>query len=201
MYQYELFTRKKYQIVYADPPWAYNDKGCNGNCESHYATLSIDDLCSLKVNQICDDNAILFLWTTYPMLIESLTLIKAWGFMYKSIGFQWLKLNKKNGKPFYGLGRWTRGNTEPCLIAVKGKPSRQSSGVFQLIQEPIAGHSKKPDCTRDKIVQLMGDLPRIELFARSKTPGWDCVGNEIDGKDIRQALDDIITDQITISTI
>ena len=171
---------KKYQIIYADPPWSYQDKGCNGNCEAHYKTLSIKDICNLSVKDIAEKDAVLFLWTTYPMLKEALMVIEAWGFQYKSIAFQWIKLNKKNGKPFYGLGRWTRGNTEPCLIATRGKPQRVSKSVFQLIQTPIQGHSKKPQEARDKIVQLMGGGSKIELFARQKTEGWDVWGNEVE---------------------
>jgi site-specific DNA-methyltransferase (adenine-specific) len=113
-------------------------------------------------------------------LPEAFEVISAWGFKYKSIAFQWVKLNKKNGKPFYGLGRWTRGNTEPCLLATRGKPKRISSSVFQLIQTPIEGHSRKPQEARDKIIQLMDDLPRIELFARQKTEGWDVWGDEVE---------------------
>ena len=170
---------KKYSVIYADPPWSYQDKGCNGNCEAHYSTMSIKDICALPVKDISDENCVLFLWATYPMLCEALTVIDSWGFKYKSIAFQWIKLNKKNGQPFYGLGRWTRGNTEPCLIAVKGKPSRISKSVFQLIQTPIEGHSKKPAIVRDRIVELIGPVPRIELFARQTSPGWDSWGNEI----------------------
>lgn len=113
------------------------------------------------------------------MLKECLEVIEAWGFKYKTIAFQWVKLNKKNGKPFYGLGRWTRGNTECCLLATKGKPKRISNSVFQLIQTPIEGHSKKPAIVRDKIIELMGNLPRVELFARQKVKGWKSWGDEI----------------------
>ena len=95
---------KKYQIIYADPPWSYQDKGCNGNCESHYKTMSIDDICNLSINKITDENCILFLWTTYPMLREALLVIDSWGFKYKSIGFQWVKLNTKALTPIKGLG-------------------------------------------------------------------------------------------------
>jgi len=122
------------------------------------------------------------------MLREVLHVIDAWSFSYKSIAFQWLKLNKNNGKPFYGLGRWTRGNTEPCLLATKGHPRRIAKNVFQLVQSPISNHSKKPAIVRERIVQLMGDLPRIELFARERAPGWDAIGFDIDGMDIRDSL-------------
>lgn len=170
---------KKYNIIYADPAWRYQDTGCNGNAESHYKTMSIKDICDLPINEMADDNCVLFMWATYPMLNEALKVIDSWGFKYKSIAFQWLKLNKKNGKPFYGLGRWTRGNTEPCLIATKGKPKRISNSVFQLIQSPIRGHSRKPDIVREKIIELIGNLPRIELFARERFQGWDAWGNEV----------------------
>lgn len=169
----------KYQIIYADPPWSYNDKNCNGATGNHYKTMSLEDIKKLPVGGVSDRDSVLFLWATYPMLKEALQVIEAWGFQYKSIAFQWIKLNKKNGKPFYGLGRWTRGNTECCLLAVKGKPKRQSNSVFQLIQSPIARHSEKPHEAREKILKLMGDLPRIELFARQKVEGWDVWGDEV----------------------
>jgi N6-adenosine-specific RNA methylase IME4 len=174
------YPDKKYQIIYADPPWDYADKGCQGTMANHYKGMKIRDICRLPIKDIADNNCVLFLWATYPMLREALQVIDAWGFTYKSIAFQWIKLNKKNGKPFYGLGRWTRGNTEPCLIATKGKPKRISASVFQLIESPRQKHSQKPDEAREKIIQLVGDLPRIELFARQKTEGWDAWGNEVD---------------------
>ena len=179
---------KKYKVIYADPPWSYQDKGCNGNAAEHYKTLSAKDIAALPVHNIAAPDCVLFLWATYPLLPEALSVIEGWGFKFKSIAFQWVKLNTKNGKPFYGLGRWTRGNTEPCLIAVRGKPKRISASVFQLVQEPIARHSKKPAVVRDKIVQLMGDVPRIELFARERERGWDATGFDLDGTDIRDFL-------------
>lgn len=174
---------KRYKIIYTDPPWSYNDKNCNGAVGSHYKTMTIEDIKNLKINEIADKDCVLFLWATYPMLPEALSVIEAWGFKYKSIAFQWIKLNRKNGKPFFGLGRWTRGNSECCLLAVKGKPTRKANDVFQLIQTPIGKHSEKPHEAREKIVRLMGGVRRIELFARKKIPGWDAWGNEVD-KDI-----------------
>jgi N6-adenosine-specific RNA methylase IME4 len=169
----------KYKIIYADPPWRYQDNGCNGNAEQHYKTMSIFDLKELPINSIADDNCVLFMWATYPMLKEALDLIESWGFKYKSIAFLWIKTTK-NGKYFYGLGRWTRGNTECCLLATKGKPKRISASVFQIIEQPLTKHSEKPQEARDKIIKLMGDLPRIELFARTKKEGWDVWGNEVE---------------------
>lgn len=141
--------------------------------------MKIKNICDLPVKNLCSDNCVLFLWTTYPMLQEAFKLIESWGFKYKTIGFQWIKQNKSGNGYFFGLGRWTRGNSECCLIATKGKPKRINNSVSQLIVSPIQSHSKKPDETREKIVELMGDLSRIELFARQSTKGWDVWGNEV----------------------
>lgn len=179
---------KKYNIIYADPPWSYKDSRCAGACENHYNTMSINDLCNLPIKEIAANDCILFIWATYPLLPEAIKLIEAWGFQYRTIGFQWFKTNKKITNPlffrlnnlFFGLGRWTRGNTEPCLIATKGKIKRLNNSISQIILSPIENHSKKPDIVREKIVSLVGDLPRIELFARQKTAGWDVFGNEVE---------------------
>lgn len=173
------FPNKKYSIIYADPPWSYNDKGCNGAAAKHYNTMSPEELRRLPIKDIAEKDCILFMWATYPKINEALQLISAWGFQYKTVAFQWIKQNKSGKGFFFGLGRYTRGNSEPCLIAVKGKPHRVSAGVRQLVVSPIGIHSRKPPEVRDKIVELMGDLPRIELFAREIVPGWDCWGNEI----------------------
>ncbi len=172
------FPDKKYSIILADPPWRYADKNCSGACETQYQTMSIEDICSLPVKEIAGKDCVLFLWATYPMLREALQVVEAWGFTYKSIAFQWIKKNK-NGGYFYGLGRWTRGNTEPCLLAVKGKPKRVSPAVSQIISAPVKRHSQKPTETYNKIEKLMGDLPRIELFARERREKWDAWGNEM----------------------
>ncbi len=174
-------TDKKYNIIYADPPWKYSDSNCSGACEKHYKTMRLNEICDLPIQNITDKDCVLFMWTTYPMLNEALKVMSAWGFTYKTIAFQWLKQNK-SGKGFYfGLGRWTRGNTEPCLLAVKGKPYKyvQSKSISQIIEYPLTQHSQKPPVARDKIIQLMGDLPRIELFARQTVSNWDCWGDEV----------------------
>lgn len=173
-------TEKKYQIIYADPPWRYKDRKCNGACEHHYSAMPLDEIKLLPVNKLADKDCVLFLWTTYPMMREAMDLITAWGFTYKTIAFQWIKLNKSGNGKFFGLGRWTRGNTEPCLLAVKGKPHRENNSVSQIIEEPITKHSEKPSIVRDKICKLMGnEQNKIELFARQYAEGWDCWGNEI----------------------
>ena len=142
--------------------------------------MSIDELCALPVETLAEKDCLLFLWATFPQLPEALRLIRAWGFTFKTVAFVWLKLNKKSPTWFYGLGYWTRGNAEICLLAKRGKPKRRSAGVHQFIISPVEEHSKKPDVTRDKIIELAGDLPRVELFSRQKAPGWDVWGNEVD---------------------
>ena len=174
------FPNKKYQIIYADPPWSYNDKCLNrGGAERHYRTMNIEDIKTLSVNEIAEDDCTLFMWATFPKLQEAFDVINAWGFQYKTNAFTWVKRNKKSGSWFWGMGRWTRANAELCLIATKGKPKRINAGIHSVIDTPIEGHSKKPDEAKKRIIELVGDLPRIELFARQKTEGWDVWGNEI----------------------
>lgn len=172
-------TDKKYNIIYADPPWKYKDARCEGAAEKIYSTMTVEQLCELPIKQLADKDSVLFMWATYPKMQDALDVIKAWGFTYKSIAFQWIKQNPKGEGYYLGLGRWTRGNSEPCLIATKGKPHRISASVRQLIFSPLTRHSQKPPETREKIIELMGDLPRIELFARQYADGWDCWGNEV----------------------
>ena len=179
------FPDKKYNIIYADPPWQYNDRmkmqGVHGmirGAESFYKTMNIKELKSLPVQNIADENCYLFMWVTMPLLQEGLDTIKSWGFTYKTCGFTWVK-KTKNNKTHFGMGHYTRGNAELCLIGVKGKINRLDASVSQKIEAEIKKHSQKPYETRDKIVKLYGDLPRIELFARETAEGWDSWGNEV----------------------
>jgi len=171
---------KKYNIIYADPPWQYRDKSLNrGGAERHYTTMDEKDIANLNIKDITDENCILFIWTTFPKLFDTEKIIKEWGFTYKTLGFVWIKKNKKSLTNFWGMGSWTRSNPEICLIAIKGNPKRISASVHSVIESPIEKHSKKPDIVKDKIIELVGDLPRIELFARQTTDGWDVWGNEV----------------------
>lgn len=142
--------------------------------------MPLDNICRLPVKNISADDSLLFIWTTFPKMYEAHDVIKAWGFEYKTVAFVWVKQNRKGGGIFTGMGHWTRSNAEICLLATRGKPIRFSKSVHQIIMSPVEQHSKKPDIVRHKIVELAGDLPRIELFARQKTPGWDVWGNEVD---------------------
>ena len=183
----------KFNVIYADPPWTYRvwtAKGGHKSASAHYITMPIEDIKSLPIQLIAADDCVLFLWVTFPNLLECLDVIPAWGFTYKTVGFVWEKIYS-NGKPVCGLGYWTRANAEVCLLATRGHPKRVNKGVYQILRAPQRQHSQKPDEIRDRIVQLMGDLPRIELFAREATEGWVSIGNSITGNDIRQDLESI----------
>lgn len=173
---------KEYGIIYADPPWTfktYSSKGKEKSAENHYPCMSKRDIQELPVQNLAAKDCVLFLWVTWPCLEEGLELIRAWGFKYKTCGFCWVKRNKKSDSWFWGLGYWTRSNSEVCLIATKGNPKRVSKSVHQVCASRIMRHSQKPDEIRDRIVELCGDVPRIELFARQHADGWDCWGNEV----------------------
>ena len=174
------FPDKKYNIIYADPAWTFKTWSNKGEEKSpKYNVMTINDIKNLPVNEIVSDDCVLFIWVTYPLLKEGLETIESWGFEYKTCGFSWIKKNKKADSLFWGLGYWTRANNEICLLATKGKPKRVSRGVHQVVMDKIREHSRKPDCVRNRIVELCGDLPRIELFARQRVEGWSSWGNEI----------------------
>lgn len=173
----------QYNIIYADPPWqyrTYSKKGQGRSAESHYPTMSIEEIKALPVSELAAKNCTLFMWITFPCLFEALDVIKAWGFTYKTVAFVWIKQNRCSDSLFWGMGYWTRANAELCILATKGQPKRKSAGVHQVIVSHVEEHSKKPAETRDRIVALMGDLPRVELFARQTTSGWDVWGNEVE---------------------
>lgn len=180
----DIFTTdKRYSIIYADPPWqfkTYSDKGKGRGAERHYPTMTKTEIQQLPIDRISADDSVLLLWVTAPCLIEGLDLIRAWGFSYKTVAFTWVKQNKKSDSFFTGMGYYTRSNAEFCLLATKGKVlERKSHSVSSVLCTHIERHSKKPDEARERIVTLFGDIPRIELFARQHSEGWDCWGNEV----------------------
>lgn len=177
-----------YQVVLADPPWRYGNAGVNGAAEKHYRTMTPGELADLAVPEVSAEDACLFLWSTWPMLPEALRLCAEWGFAYKTLAFLWVKRTPL-GKEHFGAGWWTRANTEPCLLATRGRPERVSRSVRQLVEAEAPDvldatrgrHSDKPACVRDRVVALCGDVPRIELFARDRVDGWDAFGDEVPG--------------------
>ena len=169
--------QRKYSIIYADPAWRYWEGGAK-NQSLHYTTMTIEDICALPVKEIADDNSALFLWVTYPILPDAFKVIEAWGFKYSTAAFVWVKKNKQQDTPFMGCGSWTRANSELCLLATRGHMVRLDAGISQVIESPIEEHSRKPAIVRKLITQLLGELPRIELFCRTPEAGWDVWGNE-----------------------
>jgi len=181
---------KKYQIIYADPPWSYyNDNNAKPDCTTvkgmrrpPYEVMGSFEIMKLPIRNIADENSILFIWTTDYHLDKCLQVIKAWGFEYKTIGFVWLKKNKL-GSTVCFMGAYTmKSGIELCLLATKGKDAHKlvkQHNVRALVESLREKHSKKPDEIRNRIVQLCGDIPRIELFAREKYNGWDVYSNEI----------------------
>ncbi len=186
-----ILPNKKYDIIYCDPPWSYDDKALAGKrgAGCKYNVMTLEELKNLPVNNISKEDSIMFMWVTFPKLIDGtcMEVMKAWGFTPKTCAFNWVKYHK-NLKAFMGMGRWTRANSEICILGTKGKPKRVSAGVRQLIEtfekpEIIQSiperHSKKPDIVRDRIIELCGNVSRIELFAREKKDQWDSWGEEI----------------------
>jgi len=180
-----------YAVIYADPPWQYHTwshRGQGKGASQHYETMAAGALRDLPVASIAADDAALFLWVVQPQLPEAMRLIEAWGFTYKTVAFYWIKTKGGQDKLFYhaedarlGLGYHTRSGAEQCWLATRGKGyKKQSSAVRQVVHAPLREHSRKPDEIADAIVELVGDVPRIELFARTRRTGWDVWGNQLD---------------------
>ena len=179
-------TDKKYNIIYADPPWQYGSKqpfrkdGVRFHkLEEEYATVPTKQMQEWDVNRICAEDCALFMWATDSHIKDAIKLMEAWGFKYITVAFVWAK-QTKNGKKVSNLGAWTMKNCEICLFGTKGrmKKHKKSNSVMQLFCAERTKHSKKPDCVYSFIEQMFGDLPRIELFARQSYREWDCWGNE-----------------------
>ena len=177
----------KYQVVYADPPWHFNnnlDNASNGkseiNADKNYPTMKSKAIADLPIKDLTEDDAICFMWTTDTHLPQAIEIMKAWGFTYKTVAFVWEKLTK-NGKPAMVMAPWIHKNCELCLMGTKGTMMKykQDNTVQQIIKAERTAHSKKPQEAADRIVKLFPEANRIELFARDAKPGWDVWGNEV----------------------
>lgn len=171
---------KKYGVIYADPPWLYqnwSDKGSGRGAVQHYPCMKLKDIMALPVGDIADKDCALLMWVTDPFLEVGFDVLKKWGFTYKTVGFYWAK-QTKHLKWHIGNGYYTRANPEVCLLATKGKPQRGARDVRRLVVEPTREHSRKPDRIRWDIMRLFPQGPYMELFARSPAPGWDAWGNQ-----------------------
>lgn len=192
--------RGHYGAIYADPPWRFEvwsgetavkarasarHPGTYVSSSVHYETMSPNEIAKLPVGALAADDCALFLWVSWPLLLDGLTMIEGWGFAYKTCAFAWMKANGSQPDMFrddvkvqVGMGYWTRSNSEVCLLATRGSPKRLNADVRQGIIEPRRQHSRKPDCVPDRIERLVAG-PYLELFARQRRPGWDAWGNEI----------------------
>jgi N6-adenosine-specific RNA methylase IME4 len=176
-----------YRAIYADPPWrfsTYSDKGKGRSAEAHYDCMSLPEIKAMPVRDWAAPDAVLFLWTTDPMLQHGLEVLAAWGFKYKTVAFYWVKLNKGQGGMFLtprdfftGMGFWTRANPELCLLGTRGHPRRRNGDVAKLLLAPRREHSRKPEAAYERIERLV-DGPYLELFARAGKTGWDQLGDQ-----------------------
>ena len=172
---------KKYNIIYADPPWSfktYSDKGKDRSPDNHYGVMNLKDICNLPIDNISADNSVLLMWVIDPLLDKAFKVIEAWGFKFKTVAFTWAKTNKTKPGFFTGLGYWTRGNPEMCLLATRGRPKRIHKDVAQLVISQRGRHSEKP--LLHKEIERLVEGPYLEMFARKKPrEGWDYWGNEV----------------------
>lgn len=179
----------KYKIGYIDPPWRFQSWSGRGEAKSasqHYDCMPVDEIAKLPISEMFEDDAAIFVWVVQSMLPEALQLIKAWQFNFKTVAFAWVKIKGKQDRLFYagedvkiGMGYHTRAGFEQCWLATRGKGyERLSKGEPQVVFSPLREHSRKPDQVADAIVRLCGDVPRIELFARTQRPGWTVWGNQ-----------------------
>ena len=207
----------KFNILTADPPWRYNSRANHktrfrGGAYGHYPLMTTKDICSLPVTNIVAEDALLFLWATFPMITDALEVIQAWGFQYCTIGFLWAKLNPGRAAyprvrlaqelyskglvgfldwlRFYGVGYYAASNSEPCLLARRGDALKPVNKVSSLILAPRGSHSSKPEIVQDRIEMMypLDKYSHLELFGRRSRPGWMCLGNDINGMNINDAL-------------
>lgn len=189
--------RGHFRAILCDPPWRFevwsgetavkaraSGKGTNVAAGHHYNTMSPQELLELPVADLVAPDCVLFMWVTWPTLPQALKLIEAWGFVYKTCAFDWMKARVQQIDMFrddadasMGMGYWTRANSEPCLLATRGKPRRLHADVRQGIIAPRREHSRKPDGVHQRIERLVAG-PYIELFARAPREGWTSWGNE-----------------------
>jgi N6-adenosine-specific RNA methylase IME4 len=175
-----------YEIILADPPWDFEvwnrDTGGGRSPSAHYDTMDLDAICALPVAPtVAAENCALFLWAVWPRIFDARRVIEAWGFSYKTLAWEWLKLNPSGIGLKMGMGYYTRANPEPCLLAVRGRMPVAVRNERNVLIAPAREHSRKPDEQYDKIGRLYPYAQgRLELFARQQWPGWDVWGNEVE---------------------
>lgn len=176
----ELGTDTKYPVIYADPPWRYENPpigASSRSIENHYPTMTLEDICALPVGDLCTDDAILYLWATAPKLAECLKVLEAWGFEYRT--------NLCWDKEVIGMGYHARNQHELLLIAKRGSlpPPQAGTQPSSIHREKRGEHSAKPSFYYEMIESAYPQLPKIELFCRSPRDGWEVWGNQSGGVD------------------
>jgi len=175
----------KYDVILADPPWDFEvwnrDTGSGRSASLHYPTMKLDDICALPISEIAADNCALFIWAIWPRIFDAQAVIKSWGFEYRTLGFEWVKLNKSGLGFYFGMGYYTRANPEPCLLAIKGRMPVATRSERNLLISPVREHSQKPDEAYGKVERLYPGKKYVELFARRRRDGWDAFGNQVQG--------------------
>jgi N6-adenosine-specific RNA methylase IME4 len=178
--------RWHYGVIYADPPWSFKtfSNPVDGIVPHRsevkpYESMTREELLALPVADITRKDCVLHMWTISSHQDQAYELAAAWGFTYKSLGFNWVKTQKGDPEtPKMGMGMWLRQESEISLLFTKGKPKRVGAGVRQVLLEPAREHSRKPDGFYDRIEELSAG-PYAELFSRSSREGWDAMGNEV----------------------
>ena len=194
----------KYNIIYIDPPWDYNNKTRQG-CVTKYNRITNEDIYKLPINDIAENNCALICWMTFPKLSEGVKAIESWGFTIKTVFVTWIKTNKNDNKPFFGVGTYTKSNAEVCMLCSKGSisnllPPRRSKvdenydgklrddTISSVLLHKRLEHSEKPNEVRNMISRMFLDVPKIEVFARHRVNGWDSIGYGVDGMDILDSI-------------
>lgn len=180
----------RFPIIYSDPAWVFDDEIGSRGAASRYERQSAEDLKALPVGRLASANSLHFMWCVSTHLKLGIELLETWGFAYVDVVFVWAKKTSRGNRHF-GLGRSSRKETELCLLGRRGNGlPRRSASVRQLIEAPLGEHSAKPPETRDRIVQLYGDVQRIELNARARAAGWHAHGYGVGAGDqeLREVL-------------
>jgi N6-adenosine-specific RNA methylase IME4 len=179
-----IIESMKYDVILADPPWTFsvwNAEKSDRHASHKYDLMSIEEICALRVASLTAENCALFLWATWPNILDAFKVIEAWGFSYRTLGWEWIKAKESGFGFHFGMGYYTRSNPEPCLLAVKGRMNVAVHDISALIYTPVQEHSRKPDDQYRKIEALYPGRRYLELFARRRRPGWDVFGNEVEG--------------------
>jgi N6-adenosine-specific RNA methylase IME4 len=177
----------EFPVILADPAWRYGTGStARSSCEPHYATMTLSEILAMPVADLAAKDSLLFLWATAPLLPQAIEVVSAWGFEYVTVAFTWVKVHPSTGRPLFGMGYYTRGNAEYCLLGRRGRPAPLDRGVASTVLSPRGVHSSKPLEVYDRIERLAGkDAPKLELFARSRRAGWTQSGLEFNGCDYR----------------